>query len=155
CLEKDPAMRPSSALQVAAALPGGDPLAAALAAGETPSPQMVAAAGETTGLSPRSGLAVLAAVLLGTLFFIYVGVKEDALETINPNRPSEVMAHQARDTLAKLGYPDRPGDWVGHFDYNLWFLTYLTKLNGPPPNWKDVLLQRPLVLEYWYRQGPS
>jgi serine/threonine protein kinase len=49
CLENDPARRPTSALQVAAALPGGDPLAAALAAGETPSPQMVAASGETTG----------------------------------------------------------------------------------------------------------
>ena len=33
CLEKDPKARPSSALQVASALPGGDPLAAALAAG--------------------------------------------------------------------------------------------------------------------------
>ncbi len=39
CLEKDPRLRPSSALAVAAALPGGDPLAAALAAGETPSPE--------------------------------------------------------------------------------------------------------------------
>ena len=45
CLEKDPAQRSSSVAQVAAALPGGDPLAAALAAGETPSPEMVAAAG--------------------------------------------------------------------------------------------------------------
>ena len=45
CLERDPADRPASALGVAAALPGGDPLAAALAAGETPSPEMVAAAG--------------------------------------------------------------------------------------------------------------
>ncbi|HZJ64606.1 MAG TPA: protein kinase, partial [Kofleriaceae bacterium] len=33
CLEPDPAARPASALMVAAALPGGDPLAAALAAG--------------------------------------------------------------------------------------------------------------------------
>ena len=41
-------MRASSASQVAAALPGGDPLAAALAAGETPSPEMVAAAGSRT-----------------------------------------------------------------------------------------------------------
>ena len=46
CLERDPAARPASALAVAAALPGGDPLAAALAAGETPSPEMVAAAGD-------------------------------------------------------------------------------------------------------------
>src|SRR5579871_401244 len=36
CLDPDPMKRPASALAVAAALPGGDPLAAALAAGETP-----------------------------------------------------------------------------------------------------------------------
>ncbi|MEZ5285857.1 MAG: hypothetical protein R2712_13830 [Vicinamibacterales bacterium] len=45
CLEKDPEARPRSASQVALALPGGDPLAAAVAAGETPPPEMVAAAG--------------------------------------------------------------------------------------------------------------
>src|SRR4029077_5639547 len=60
CLEKDPAQRPASALQVAAALPGGDPLAAALAAGETPSPEMVAAAGATEGMRPRLAIALLA-----------------------------------------------------------------------------------------------
>ena len=43
CLEQDPAQRPASARAVAALLPGGDPLAAALLAGETPSPEMVAA----------------------------------------------------------------------------------------------------------------
>src|SRR5277367_5706841 len=53
CLDSVPANRPTSALQVAAALPGGDPLAAALAAGETPSPEMVAAAGAKEGMRPR------------------------------------------------------------------------------------------------------
>ena len=53
CLERDPAQRPASALQVAAALPGGDPLAAALAAGETPSPEMVAASVPTGALARR------------------------------------------------------------------------------------------------------
>ena len=42
CLETEPSARPATALAVAGAMPGGDPLAAALAAGETPSPQMVA-----------------------------------------------------------------------------------------------------------------
>ncbi len=59
CLDREPARRPSSALAVSASLPGGDPLAAALAAGETPSPQMVAAAGEGEGLSLRVALPVL------------------------------------------------------------------------------------------------
>jgi len=40
CLQPEPADRPSNALAISAALPGGDPLAAALAAGETPSPAM-------------------------------------------------------------------------------------------------------------------
>src|SRR5215831_424900 len=40
CLAHHPAQRPASALAVAAALPGGDPLAQALAAGETPSPEL-------------------------------------------------------------------------------------------------------------------
>jgi hypothetical protein len=52
CLAKDPARRPASAAQVAVALPGGDPLAAAIAAGETPSPELVAASGEE-GTLPR------------------------------------------------------------------------------------------------------
>ncbi len=40
CMERDPSHRPASALVVAAALPGSDSLAAALAAGETPLPGM-------------------------------------------------------------------------------------------------------------------
>jgi hypothetical protein len=64
CLaEDDPAKRPASALKVAA-LPGGDPLAAALGAGETPSPEMVAAAGDTAGLHPAIAWALLAGVIL-------------------------------------------------------------------------------------------
>src|SRR5579863_4821387 len=73
CLERDPALRPSSALQVAAALPGGDPLAAALAAGETPSPQMVAAAGDASGLAPGIAVACLAFVVVGTIAACVLG----------------------------------------------------------------------------------
>src|SRR2546425_1573112 len=63
CLQKDPEDRPSSALQVAAALPGGDPIAAALAAGETPSPEMVAAAPKEGALKPAIAGALLVAFL--------------------------------------------------------------------------------------------
>src|SRR5471032_1428665 len=63
CLEREPAKRPSSALAVAAALPGGDQLAAAIAAGETPSPEMVAAAGEQSALQPAVGMGLVAFTL--------------------------------------------------------------------------------------------
>src|SRR6187397_3101699 len=52
CVDPDPAKRPSSAASLAAALPGGDPLAMAMAAGETPSPEMVARAGGGGALRP-------------------------------------------------------------------------------------------------------
>ena len=45
CLEKEQRRRPPSALAVAAMLEGRDPLEAAIAAGETPSPELVAASG--------------------------------------------------------------------------------------------------------------
>jgi hypothetical protein len=64
CLDSDPMKRPSSAHAVAAGLPEGDPLAAALAAGETPSPQLVAAAGDQTGLQPSVEIGLLIAVCL-------------------------------------------------------------------------------------------
>ena len=70
CLEKDPARRPASVSQVAAALPGGDPLAAALAAGETPSPEMVAAAGEEGALAPGRAWALLGAVAVTILIVL-------------------------------------------------------------------------------------
>jgi Protein kinase domain/ECF sigma factor len=62
CLEEDPRMRPATALAAAAALPGGDPLAAALAAGEMPSPSrmhlLVRLMGALTGHLPSiSGIA--------------------------------------------------------------------------------------------------
>ena len=64
CLDADPARRPSSALAIAAALPGGDPLAAALAAGETPSPELVAEAGGEGGALALFLVAVAAVLAL-------------------------------------------------------------------------------------------
>src|SRR5580658_2142344 len=100
CLEKDPALRPPSALQVAAALPGGDPLAAALAAGETPSPQMVAAAGETSGLVPRTAILCLAAAIVGLGLVSYFAIKTSGMGKLGLELTPEVLAQKARETVA-------------------------------------------------------
>jgi hypothetical protein len=63
-------LRPRSALSAAAALPGGDPLAALLAAGETPSPEMIAATGGTHGLRPAVAIACLASVVVCMILVI-------------------------------------------------------------------------------------
>ena len=155
CLETDPEKRPATALQVAAALPGGDPLAAALAAGETPSPQMVAAAGETSGLAPRVALACFAAVILGVVLFVAVGIRENGIERIHPENPPEVLAKKSREIIANLGYPGQPADKANGFFYDNDFLTYVEKDHSQHPQWDRVLSEQPPVLRYWFRQSPS
>src|SRR5262245_48644702 len=56
CLDEDPKRRPQTAMNVAMALPGADPIAAAIAAGETPSPEMVAASTEKEGFRPQTAI---------------------------------------------------------------------------------------------------
>src|SRR5260370_21747997 len=65
CLAPDPRNRPASALAVSRSLPGGDPLAAALAGGETPSPEMVSASGQNVGLKPAMPLTCRAGIVRG------------------------------------------------------------------------------------------
>src|SRR5258708_10181977 len=91
CLDPDPARRPPSAIAVAAALPGGDPLAAALAAGETPSPEMVVAAGEGAGLSPWIAIPMFVAILACIAVDSMIVNRGSALELAAPRYSADVL----------------------------------------------------------------
>jgi hypothetical protein len=153
CLATDPVLRPASALQVSAALPGGDPLAAALAAGETPSPEMVAAAGENDGIAPRVAISFLAATLLGTLLLLYFGVKENAVERVHPRKSPEVLSNRAEELIAKIGYRERPVDRGRGFGANSDFIEWVGTHDRPHPDWSKLPFQRPELLSFWYRQS--
>jgi serine/threonine protein kinase len=153
CLEPDPANRPASALAVAAALPGVDPLAAVLAAGETPSPEMVAAAGETTGLAPRVAIACLAAVIVGISFITYVGSKLNGLQKLDSPLSPDVLAHRSQEIVKSLGYSGQAADRAYDFYYDTDFKAYVQKNDKPHPRWDAVLSERPPVLGFWYRQS--
>ena len=155
CMEREPAHRPSSALAVAAALPGGDPLAAALAAGETPSPQMVAALGDDSGLSPRVALACLVFIVLGMIAVWAFAPKDNLLEATGSDTSPDVLVHKARMALARLGYTGKVADSTSGFTYETQALNYAEKHNGPKPDWASILTQRPRVLAFWYRESPS
>ncbi|MGO9271475.1 MAG: serine/threonine-protein kinase [Terriglobia bacterium] len=154
CLEPDPNHRPASALAVAAALPGGDPLAAALAAGETPSPQMVAAAGETEGIAPRTAVAGLAAVIAGLVITVAIGLHVSGLRMMDSPLPPEVLALKAQEIVKSLGYSGQAVDHASHFYYNTDFTDYVHSHDLPRPNWPKVLTERPEVLRYVYRMSP-
>jgi hypothetical protein len=109
CLEKDPAKRPLSASQVAAALPGGDPLAAALAAGETPSPALVAASGEEGTLPRARAWLWLSGCLVSLLLAIpLAGLLH--LPNLVPSRDPLLQVAEVRSILGGLGLAEAPAD---------------------------------------------
>ncbi|HEY0139970.1 MAG TPA: serine/threonine-protein kinase [Thermoanaerobaculia bacterium] len=105
CLATDPTERPRSARAVIEALPGGDPLAAALAAGETPSPRIVAAAGTEGSLRPRTAWMLLGATVLMLVTILFA--MQTALVTTNVgfDRSPEVLAHRTAEIIRTLGLP--------------------------------------------------
>lgn len=103
CLSREPQARPSSVTQVAAALPGSDPLAAALAAGETPSPEMVAAAPREGALRPAVAVVCLLAFFVELAAVMWLSGL--ALHNLTPLEKSpEVLTDRARGVASKRGY---------------------------------------------------
>lgn len=104
CLERDPSARPGSALEIAAGLPGGDPLAAALAAGHTPSPEMVAAAGKAGGLPLQVAWGWFGAFLGLLALAVVMSAKGSLFGAAHPEKSPEVLAERAQQILKRNGY---------------------------------------------------
>jgi serine/threonine protein kinase len=154
CLEKDPAKRPSTALQVSAALPGGDPLAAALAAGETPSPEMVAAAGETEGLNPRIGLLCLVGVCLLLAALLGIAKRSKMISYISFGPGPEVLKAKANDMIRSFGYTDSPADTAQGFELMRDYLQHISESVKTPRRWEVLKQDEPPALMFWYRENP-
>ncbi len=151
CLEKDPAKRPASALQVAAALPGGDPLAAALAAGETPSPEMVAASGETEGLRPAVAWGLLAGVIILVTAPILLSEQTMFYRRVSLETPPDVLAQRALDILQSAGYPEMPVDTAMGFYEGKEFLHYIEEHDQSKTRWDHIETG---AFVFWYRGSP-
>ena len=115
CLDKNPSGRPASALDVARALPGGNPLAEALAAGDTPSPQMVAASDDVAVLSIQAAVGCLVLVAVGVASTIALSGRANLTSLVPLPDPPAVLARTARDIVVRLGYTDPPADSTYRF----------------------------------------
>jgi serine/threonine-protein kinase len=154
CLAKDPAERPSSALAVSAALPGGDPLAAALAAGETPSPELVAASGGLGALRPAVALGLLAAVVAGLLVITWLSARTQVIQYLPFERPPDVLADTARTIIDRLGYTDHPRDVAWGYtptDY----IRHVATSDRSPSKWENLRAGQPPGVTFWYRESPQ
>jgi serine/threonine protein kinase len=152
CMEKDPSARPASVAQIAQALPGGDPLAAAIAAGETPSPEMVAASGRTEGLRPWIAWTCLIFTILSLGVMAVLAPQYSILDKVPIEKSPEVMVQTARDFLEDLGYTDTPGDSAILFETDENYLNYVFENNRSPNRFEKIPA---LTIQFAYRQSPK
>ena len=140
---------------MAAALPGGDPLAAALAAGETPSPEMVVAAGEGEGLAPK---------------FARPAVRRDPGEhrrVLRHGHPAQrprsrratlfarCAAREGTRPAAETRLLGRPYDDAAILSWYGEFFDWVNAHDKPLPDWRRVFAQEPALLRFSYRTSPG
>ena len=155
CLEPDPADRPPSAIAVAAALPGGDPLAAALAAGETPSPELVASAGSRGGLPQWAGL-----TLIGLLIGIMVAVasivdRSDMIAAADPQFPRSVMEQKARDIIAEFDGAAKHEHEASGWMLSASIVRWMQVQDSTPARWSGMRETPSGPVQFWYRASDA
>jgi serine/threonine-protein kinase len=153
CLSRDPRQRPGSAREVIEALPGGgDPLAALMAAGETPSPRLVAAAGSEGILRPAVAWPLLALVALEIGFAFYVYRATGVFEMLRPKSP-EVLTERAAGIAAGAGLPRQEVLTTG-WTTNFRQLAWIAGRDDSRRRW-ERLKNGPAPISFWVRQEPG
>ncbi|MGH9458663.1 MAG: serine/threonine-protein kinase [Thermoanaerobaculia bacterium] len=154
CLEEDPAMRPPSVHAVIASLPGGDPLQAAIAAGETPSPAMVAAAGAVGDLPAGRAWALVGLIVVAVIAGAWVSRIATLPGYVRDLRSRPGLIERA-ESVARLLAPDaRASDREG------WYATGSAYLRSLAPEasrhrWRPLADAPPSPVHFRYRQSPA
>ena len=134
CLSNDPGQRPRSARQVIESLPGGDPLAAALAAGETPSPRIVAAAGAEGSLRPAVAWAMLASIAIMFAIAIVSRHEHSLLAYAGLDKPPVVLIERATSLARDAGIPRLP--FRSHsFELRQRYIAWIFSTDGSRDRW--------------------
>ncbi len=152
CLAPNPADRPASAHEVWRALPGNDALLAVLAAGQTPSANLVANAGGEGRLARRSALGLFAVFLAFLAAVIVLKDRATTLRVVPLATPPTDLSDRAQSILKRLGHEAPVGDRSGHFvqqyDYEDWSLLH----DRTPRRW-DSLADGRAGLLFRYQQA--
>jgi hypothetical protein len=148
CIDPDPAGRPSSVLAVAAALPGGDPVATAIAAGRAPSVEAVAGSKLVGTLPAWVAYGIAAFIAIATLVFAAIEPTRSVLGSYHHEMSVDVLVHRAREVLDATGHAPARGDFAVDLRVDHAFFESSYADREPSADGYD-----PLV--FIYRQSPS
>ena len=151
CTQEDPRARPSSMQEILASLPGGDRLEAALAAGETPSPEMVEAARRTGDLGARQAWSLLGALVVLLLAAIFVSQRATLIWFAPEVRPRDALLDRARSVARSLGDRVPPADWAAFSSRDFALLHSAYESGGL----RVMPLAANWVRQFHYRESPS
>ncbi|MCX6901951.1 MAG: protein kinase [Verrucomicrobia bacterium] len=154
CLEPDPKNRPRSAMAVAAALPGTNLIAEAIAAGDTPSPELLAEAGESGALRPWVAIACWIGVVAALAGAFVIKDRTSLLRFIPALKPPEVLAERAEQIIQRLAYTNAPADKAFWFREEYGPLSYLTNLPAAVDRLKQLASGKPAPVVFRYRSSP-
>ena len=154
CLARDPKERPESARVVLMSLPGGDALQAAVLAGETPSPEMVAAAAKVGDLTAPVAWASLITALLGLLAVTMMDGHMLFRQASLP-KPPEALVDRARDVRARLGYPEPGFDSAYGFAVDAGFIDDVRKHRSAADQKRILGEARPGPYLFYHRESPT
>src|SRR5206468_3541184 len=124
-----------------------------IAAGETPSPEMVAAASEQ-GLRPAQVYALLALCVVGAFACIALVADQGILRLQPVEKPPLVLADRARELIARLGYPEAPAASAYGFAADFSYVLHTEAKDRANDRWEKLAAGRPAAVQFWYRQSP-
>jgi serine/threonine protein kinase len=145
CLDVDPRSRPASVDDILRELPGGDPLAAAIAAGETPSPAMVAAAFDRGELSPRVAWAILGVQVAVLILYAALTARTMLYRQV-PLKSPDVLQERVTEVLNATGQNLPRADWSAVFVTDQGALDWIARHGAPPSSMSPIL--------FLHRQSP-
>jgi serine/threonine-protein kinase len=155
CLERDPALRPPTVREVSALLPGGDPIAAALAAGETPSPDLVAASGPDGSLRPAVAFGVLGATIAMLTVLVVLVDRASILGWVDWPRNVGALEDNSRAILQRLGHDLERVDYTQriHVGWYWPWIQYVAARDASPDRWRPLREPGSWPIVYDYRQS--
>jgi serine/threonine-protein kinase len=151
CLEHDPQQRPPSARAVAAGLGGRPLLEAALLAGTTPSPDLVASAEDRNEITRSAKVAVLTSVLVGIVLIGLLSIRSQDL--LDFHAETLIRPQGAAQLVRSLGYDGAPVDSTWGLAWNNLYFEYFREDAEARREWARLTGAPPTAATLWYRES--